>query len=326
MVMIKHACRYLFLCAASVIAMVACNNDPLVAPVASTISLSAETIVLQPGGATQVTAIVTEEAGTPVHNGTVVWFSATMGRMEPESAQTENGVARAIFIAGNTPGTGRVVASSGAAASASDPTNAVEIAIGVEPTASLGLAVSPTNPIVGQPVTLTVTPTVATNGAAPNVEISWGDGTSTDLSLVATPRTASHVYRDPGTYTIRATAVAERTTTSAMTITVGIGGTPSVNVIGNPLVPARCAPVTFTATVTMPQGDITPIERYEWDIRSGTSSENEAFNTNGNIMTRVFRTTGTKTVTVVVVTSDGRRGSSQTQVSVRELTATETCN
>ena len=66
--------------------------------------------------------------------------------------------------------------------------------------------------------------------------------------------------------------------------------------------------------------------RYEWDIRSGTVVENETISTTGNILSRVFRTTGTKTVTVEVVTTDGRRGTSQAQISVRELTGTETCS
>jgi hypothetical protein len=186
--------------------------------------------------------------------------------------------------------------------------------------------VSPTTPNVGQPVTLTVTPTIATGGEPPAIDVSWGDGASMNLGTVSAARTATHVYGTPGTFVITTTAVAERTSVSSTTVTVGHQASPAVNITAVPTMPARCAPVTFTTTATLPSTDIGTIARYEWDIRSNTSGENEALSTTGNTLTRVFRTTGTKTVTVEAVTTDGRRGSSQTQISVRELTGTETCN
>ena len=126
MVMTKNTCRYLLLIVVSVAGAAAC--DPLVAPVASTIFITAETTLLVPGGSTPVQAIVTEEAGTPVHNGTVVTFSATLGRMDPERAETKDGIARSTFIAGNVLGTGRVLATSGAAIAGEQP-NSVDIEI-----------------------------------------------------------------------------------------------------------------------------------------------------------------------------------------------------
>ena len=109
--------------------------DPLVAPVASTISISATTTTVPPGGSTEVTAVVVEEAGTPVHNGTVVRFSSTLGRVEPEEATTTDGVARATFTAGSTAGTAKVTASSGAASASGTGTSSalgssVDITIG----------------------------------------------------------------------------------------------------------------------------------------------------------------------------------------------------
>jgi hypothetical protein len=60
----------------------------------------------------------------------VVRFTATLGRVEPEDVETRNGVARATFIAGSTPGTAQVTATSGRAESATDQPNVVEIVIG----------------------------------------------------------------------------------------------------------------------------------------------------------------------------------------------------
>ena len=121
--------RYLLLGLLAIVATAACDRDPLVAPVASTISVSATDTKVPPGGSTDVFAVVVEEAGTPVHNGTVVRFSTTLGRVEPETATTRDGVARATFTAGSTTGTAKVTASSGAAA-ASDLGNVVEITVG----------------------------------------------------------------------------------------------------------------------------------------------------------------------------------------------------
>lgn len=303
----------------------ACRSMPLFAPVASTISVSSPAVTLRPGESSEVTAMVVEEAGTPVPDGTLVRFGATLGRLEPAEAPTRAGIARTTFTAGDTIGTARIVATSGAAVSGTEP-NALEIAIKITPTATVGLGVNPAAPSVGQPVTLTVTPTIATDGQPPTIDVSWGDGASTSLGIVSGARTATHVYGATGTYTITTTAVAEKTSVSSTTVTVGHQAAPSVNITAVPIMPARCAPVTFTATATLPPNDTGTIARYEWDIRSGTVAEVEALSTTGNILSRVFRTTGTKTVTVEVVTTDGRRGSSQAQISVRELTGTETCN
>jgi hypothetical protein len=129
MVMMKAAvgCSLLIMVIVGVAA--ACDSVPLTAPVASTISIAAAEIALPIGGSTEVAAIVVEEAGTLVHDGTTVRFTATLGRVEPEEAQTRDGVARTTFIAGNTPGNARVVATSGAAEPGANQGNAVEIAI-----------------------------------------------------------------------------------------------------------------------------------------------------------------------------------------------------
>ena len=125
----RYTARFLSLVLLAIAATAACDSSPLMAPVASTISISALDTKVLPGGSTEVTAVVIEEAGTPVHDGTQVRFTATLGRVEPETATTHDGVARATFTAGSTTGTAKVTASSGAAA-AGDLGNVVEITVG----------------------------------------------------------------------------------------------------------------------------------------------------------------------------------------------------
>jgi hypothetical protein len=55
-------------------------------------------------------------------------------------------------------------------------------------------------------VSLTVTVTVPTGGAAPRVIVDWGDGTRQDIGLVPTIRTITHAYAATGAYAITAAA------------------------------------------------------------------------------------------------------------------------
>ena len=123
-----NASRCLLLILSS-LAVATCDSSPLVAPIASTISIFAESTTLRPGESTIVEAFVVEEAGTLVHDGTVVTFSATLGNVDPREAKTSDGVARATFTAGSTAGTARVVAFSGGAVSDEDQPNEIEIVI-----------------------------------------------------------------------------------------------------------------------------------------------------------------------------------------------------
>ena len=70
-----------------------CDKVPLLAPTSSTISVSAPTRVLPLGGSVEVTAMVLEQSGTPVQNGTTVLFTTSLGSVSPVEAQTRNGQA-----------------------------------------------------------------------------------------------------------------------------------------------------------------------------------------------------------------------------------------
>src|ERR671912_217681 len=84
---------------ATVVVVVACDTMPLTSPTGSTISLSIDRSILPLEGQATVRAVVTESAGTAVHNGTVVTFQPSIGRTDPVEAQTINGVATVNFLA-----------------------------------------------------------------------------------------------------------------------------------------------------------------------------------------------------------------------------------
>ena len=93
----------------------ACDKATLVGPINSMISLSATSLVVPPGGTTTLTATVLENSGQPVPNGTTVRFTTSLGRVDPIEAQTTNGVATAVFVAGADSGTAEIRAISGLA-------------------------------------------------------------------------------------------------------------------------------------------------------------------------------------------------------------------
>lgn len=133
----RHAVRVIAACAlaATVLALPACEQVQLLAPTGATITLSAPTRVLPTGGSTEITAFVVEQSGTPVHNGTTVRFTTTLGQVDPVETQTRNGIAVTTFLAGNNSGVAEVRGVSGAAGGGTSTTtttatNAVQITIG----------------------------------------------------------------------------------------------------------------------------------------------------------------------------------------------------
>ena len=107
----------------------ACDSSPLVAPIGSIISVFSTTTALAPGGTAEISAIVIEEAGTPVHDGTVVRFSATLGTVNPVEVETHDGVAVTTFTAGNQTGTAHIAATSGGALTGPEAPNVIDITI-----------------------------------------------------------------------------------------------------------------------------------------------------------------------------------------------------
>ena len=117
-----------------------CENMPLTAPSGSTITLIPSANSLPPNGEMDIIALVLEGqfggdddptgAGTPVHNGTVVNFATTLGRVEPERGETRDGRVTVRFIADDRTGTAVVTAYSGPAIATLDVVIGTETAAG----------------------------------------------------------------------------------------------------------------------------------------------------------------------------------------------------
>ncbi len=158
-----------------------CDSVPLLAPTNSSVTIDAQSRVVPTGGTTEVTATVIESSGTPVHNGTLVRFTTTLGRMDPVEAQTRNGMATTTFIAGEDSGIAEVRATSGAAGgstttppSTSTPpgtttpttsnSNVVQIAVGAGAVDTVTVRANPSSVSTTGGGTVTVTATVLGTG------------------------------------------------------------------------------------------------------------------------------------------------------------------
>ena len=129
-----------------------CRNVPLLAPSGTELTLLASDNTLPVDGATEITAVLIEgtlSAGTggstsaavgggaPVHNGTVVTFTTTLGRLEPAEAKTSNGRATVRLVGDGRSGTAKITAYSGSA------TESIDVLVGAGAADHIAVTASP---------------------------------------------------------------------------------------------------------------------------------------------------------------------------------------
>lgn len=371
----------------------ACKKMPLLAPSGTAITLVASSNSLALDGVTYITAVLVEGSlsggttattvvggGAPVHDGTLVTFTASLGRLEPAEAKTTNGRVTVKLMGDGRSGTATISAFSGSA------TESIEVPVGAAAAARLALTANPqalsftggsttisarvedqqgnalggipvsfstsrgtlsdtvarSNPqgiatttlattqeatvtasaggstasltstvtvtikprttiqvsapasaTVGIPAAITVTPSTTT--VITNVQVDFGDGSSTDLGAITGPSTLSHPFRSQGVTTVTARAIdsdggtaTSSTQVSVAPFQVALTASPS-----SATQPNTGSPVTFTATTT-PTGVIA--DRYDWAFGDGTTAS-----TLSNQVAKAYRDVGTQVATVTVI-------------------------
>ncbi len=216
----------------------ACEKAQLLAPTMSTITVSAPARLLPSGGSVQITAMVLEQSGTPVQNGTTVRFSASLGRVDPIETQTRNGLAFTTFFAENSSGVAEIRATSGAAGGGDADTNVVQLTIGAAAVDTVTLRANPgsVGPSGGS-VELIATVVGEDGQVLPGVGVTFSADQGT-LSASNVTTNASGEARATLTTSQEATvtATAGVTTSSDVTISVRPG----------PIVTIACAPASGT--------------------------------------------------------------------------------
>ena len=174
----------------------ACHGVPLTAPSGTAITLLASANSLTVNGTADVTAILIEGAqglpgdnnqpgqringvGTPVHNGTVVTFLTTLGRLVPSEATTENGRATVALVGDGQRGVATITAISGGAI------QTLEIIIGSTAPGRVILTASPPSlPPTGGTTTIQARVEDVDGNGLPGVSVSFGTSAGT-LSAVS---------------------------------------------------------------------------------------------------------------------------------------------
>jgi hypothetical protein len=313
------------------LATVGCDKVPLTAPASSTITLTAPTRTLPTGGSTELSAMVLEQAGTPVQNGTTVRFTTNLGRVDPVETQTRNGVATTTFFAGDVSGAAEVKAVSGGAGSSSTgtttTTNAVTILVGAAAVDALTLRASPGSvPATGGTVNITaqVTSVGGTNGST---AVAGGLMSGVPVSFSTTAGTLSGTRETTdanGEATVRLTTDANATVTATAGTKSGTVTIQALNPVPTPSIEVASTSSTatsagqlwrFTATVSDNTAVGSPI-KYEWTFGDGTSAD-----TNGPSIGHVYTQDLTVyTVTVRAVFANGSSVSASTQIITEDFT------
>jgi hypothetical protein len=196
------------------------------------------------GNGTGTPSTPTTGAGTPVHNGTVVTFTTTLGRIEPREARTSNGQVRVRFFSGTQSGIATITAFSGGASGRLENllvgTAAVErVIVSANPqtlgpsggTAQISAKVEDVGglAVVGVPVTFSA----SAGQIAPNPATTDGDGIA---------RTTLTTTRESNVTATVAGKTSEQ-------LTVGLNPRTGISLTGPTTAVAAGQPVGFTINV-----------------------------------------------------------------------------
>ena len=297
----------------------ACDTVPLTAPSESTVTLTASALVLPTGGSTQISATVFEPGGTPVQNGTSVRFTTTLGRVDPVDVQTRNGVATAMFLAGDVSGLADVRATSGPAGGATSGTgttttasNQVQIAVGAAAVDAVIVRSSAGSvPATGGSVDVIAIVNGTGSRALPGVAVSF----STTAGTLSSSR---EVTDGNGEAKTRLTTDANATVTAAAGTKTGTVAIQALNPVPTPTVSLTATGVTatpiaqlwtFTATVANNTAVGSPVS-VEWTFGDGASQQGTS-TTASHVYTQELKVFF---VTVTVRFANGTSVSAQTEV------------
>jgi len=319
--------------ALGVIVSGSCDKLPLLAPQGTVISLFSNSLVLPLNGSVQITATAIEAGaapstpttpgtpgtpttpaapspgvpgtGTPVHNGTVITFTTTLGRLEPAEARTHNGQASVSLVSSGQSGTARVVAFSGGARSAE-----LVIRVGSAASSRVILSASPAQlPAVGG--TSQISARVEdTDGSA----VTGAPVTFSTTSGNITPTTANTDNNGIALATLQANASADVTARSGSAegkITVSLRPRSGLTLSGPATPPAAGLPATFTVGVAATAN----ITNVRIDFGDGTARSLGALSGSTTIQ-HTYVTSGTFEVTATATQSTGDQETVGTSITI----------
>ncbi len=303
--------EYLFYAAVLVLIFILgfCKTAVLTAPDNSTLIVTVNPPVIPLGGQAVVKVVGFKASGTPVPDGTVIFFSCDIGTIESRK-ETLSGTAEALFRSNdNRSGVAAIMVTSGNAEVT--PTD-VTITIGASGLSSLSLTASPpVLPVGGGASTLRVTAFDVTFNPLANIPVtlSTNAGRLNSSGNVLTTN-ASGVAEDFLTTTVTAeVTVLSGGVNASTTVNVETNEGPTASFVYSPTSPKVDEKVNFNASGSTDQDGT--IVSFQWDFGDGHSGS-------GQTVTHQFGDAGTFTVVLVVQDNSGNSGSTSQTVSVSE--------
>ena len=318
---------------------ISCQSVPLLAPSGSTLTLIPAANELAVNGSINITATVIEGAsagtgtttttpavGQPVHDGTTVTFTTTLGTIQPSTAKTTNGQVTVQLVGDGRSGQAKVTAFSGAA------TSDVTINVGAAAAARLVVTANPQSlPATGGTSTIaaSVQDSAGLGLAGVPVGFSTTAGTLasptvvTDATGTATT-TLSTVLAAMVTATAAGTTGSGTTSTSGLSQTVAITVNPrtTVTVTGPSTALTVSAPATITiALASTSTGGSPVVTAMHVDFGDGLGA-NLTPGTTSTV--HFYANEGVFTVTVTVTDSTGAQSSGSATLAVGALSASPT--
>jgi PKD repeat protein len=287
--------------------LAACDSVPLTAPTESTIQLFANGTSVPLGGGVDLIATVTEKAGTPVQNGTLVTFATSLGRLEPAEAQTTNGRVTVRLLADGRSGTAKVTALSGGAAKAE-----LEIPIGGAAAETVVVRAEPSS-VNTQGGTVAIIATVfdAGGGAVPGVSVTFS--TTAGALSASTATTDANGEARTSLTTARQAEVTANAGSKNAKVTVSYIAAPTIAITASPTAPSIGEVVTFQITLT-PSEVGNPIESMHIEFGDGSGADLGNATTS---VSHVYATPGTYTVRVTVRDVTGQVSEQVTVIGVQ---------
>jgi hypothetical protein len=289
----------------------ACDKVALTAPSESTISLFADGTSVPVDGTIQITASVTESAGTPVQNGTVVTFTTTLGRLDPAEARTNNGKVTVRLAGDGRSGTASITAFSGG-----NKSDALEIPVGGAAANNIVLRADPASlGSAGGTVQLTATVRDEAGNLLSGVPVTF---VATAGRLGASSVTTDANGQASTTLTTtQESEVTVQAGAQTATATIQVNAAPTVDVTVTPEQPTVGQTTTFAITLTPSTGG-SAVESMRIDFGDGQSRELGA---NSTSVQHIYEDDGTFSVTTHVRDTSGEESRQVTVITVLPASA-----
>jgi Bacterial Ig-like domain (group 1)/PKD domain len=286
----------------------ACDRIALTAPTGSTVTLFSNLTVVPLGGTAEITATVIESGGTPVHDGTVVTFTTTIGTFDRNEGQTDDGKVKVLLRPGSQSGTAVVRAFSGGAQS-----GPLELIVGAAAVSNVVLTANPSSvsAVRGGTVNLSAFVVDEGNNPVPNVPVSFTTTAGT-LSQTRVTTDANGEARTTLTTNRESQVRALVGATESNEVTITATNAPRISITPSPATIAEGQTVTFSYTITTDNN--TAMRSVSIDFGDGERRD-VGTQLQGTIP-HTYREDGTFVVTITGTDINGEVGTGSTAVVV----------